>query len=364
VRGAERFHRWLARLRPDVVHFHTFVTGLGLHEVEAAKAAGARIVVTSHSSSLGWICQRGTMMRWGERLCDGLTAPAKCAACTLQHGGLPKPLAWVFGAIPPALGRVARSVPGKLGTALAMSDLITRNQEMQRKMLALVDKFVLLTEWALEAAAANGAPREKLTLNRLGLSAAKPVPKPRAEERPTKKPIMVGYLGRFEAIKGVYDLARAAASLACDVHLRVEFRGPVTSQAEQTVVSDLKRLTAEDSRIGFAPAVPHAEALQVLAGYDVLCCPSLCLEGGPTVAFEAQAMGTPVIGTRIGGLAEVVADGVNGQLVAPGDWRALAVVLKAMAGDPLGTIDCWRQALAPVRTMDQIAADYLKLYTP
>src|SRR6478752_4012118 len=29
VRGAERFHRWLAEIRPDVVHFHTFVTGLG-----------------------------------------------------------------------------------------------------------------------------------------------------------------------------------------------------------------------------------------------------------------------------------------------------------------------------------------------
>jgi glycosyltransferase involved in cell wall biosynthesis len=363
VRGAERFHRWLARLRPDVVHFHTFVTGLGLHEVKAAKATGARIIATSHSSSLGWICQRGTMMRWGERLCDGLAAPAKCAACALQHRGLAKPLARVLGGIPPTLGRTVRSVPGKLGTALAMGDLIARNQEMQHQMVTLVDKFVLLTAWALEAAAANGAPREKLALNRLGLSHARPVPKPGAEERPTKNPIKVGYLGRFEAIKGVCDLARAAASLPCDIPLRVEFRGPVTSEAEKGVVNDVKRLAAGDPRIAFAPPVPQSEVLQVLAGYDVLCCPSLCLEGGPTVAIEAHAVGTPVIGTQIGGLAELVADGVNGQLVVPGDWRALAGVLRAMARDPLGTIDRWRRALTTVRTMDQVAAEYLTLYT-
>ena len=51
--------------------------------------------------------------------------------------------------------------------------------------------------------------------------------------------------------------------------------------------------------------------------------PSLVAEGGPTVAIEAHAVGTPVIGTRIGGLAELVTDGVNGRLVAPGDVQPL-----------------------------------------
>ena len=67
----------------------------------------------------------------------------------------------------------------------------------------------------------------------------------------------------------------------------------------------------------FAPAVTAIEVPQILAGYDVLCCPAVCLEGGPTVAIEAHAVGTPVIGTRIGGLAELITDGVNGKLVRP-----------------------------------------------
>ena len=362
VRGAERFHAWLAARRPDVVHVHTFVTGLGLAELKAAKAAGARVIVTTHSAALGWICQRGTMMQWGERLCDGICEPAKCAACELQHRGLPKPVARAIGAIPPATSRAVGSLFGKVGTALGMSDLIARNQKMQREMLATVDAFVLLTEWALEAVAANAGTRDKLVLNRLGLSHSMPVQKPGPEHQQTKLPINVGYLGRFEALKGVYDLARAVASLPLDVPIRVEFRGPVRSLVEEACLREVRTLVKEDPRVTFAPPVPHDEALEVLARYDVLCCPATCLEGGPTVAIEAHAVGTPVIGTRIGGLAELVSDGVTGRLVAPGDWRSLADVLCEMARDPAATIDRWRLAVPRARTMDQIAAEYLALY--
>jgi glycosyltransferase involved in cell wall biosynthesis len=362
TRGAERFHAWLHEQRPDVVHFHTFVTGLGLAEVQAAKAAGARVIVTTHSSSLGYICQRGTLMRWGESLCDGICRPHKCAACELQHRGLPRPLAQLVGSTPPIVGRYLRALPGRLGTVLAMNELIAHNQAQQRTLVATVDKLVLLTQWALDAVAANGAPRAKLALNRLGC-AAPGQRKPGPQQQPTRVPIRVGYVGRFDAIKGVHDLARAAAALPADVAVRIEFRGPIRSEPEHTVVEDLKRIVAGDLRVTFASAVAPAEVAAVLSGYDVLCCPSVCLEGGPTVAIEAHAAGTPVIGTRIGGLAELVTDGANGRLVAPGDWRALSALLREMAADPHGTIDRWRSALPPARVMDEIVADYLRLYT-
>jgi glycosyltransferase involved in cell wall biosynthesis len=99
-----------------------------------------------------------------------------------------------------------------------------------------------------------------------------------------------------------------------------------------------------------------------LSSIDVLCCPSVCLEGGPTVAIEAHAAGTPVAGTRIGGLAEIVTDGVDGRLVPPGDWRALAAALVEIASDPAGTVDRWRARIPAARTMDEVTADYLKLY--
>ena len=362
VRGAARFHRWLAQERPDVVHAHTFVTGLGLAELRAARFAGARVIVTTHSASLGWICQRGTMMRLGQRLCDGLCRSAKCAACALQHRGMPIPLAAALGAVPPVLARAARRLPGRLGTALSMVDVIEGNQARQAEMIHTVDRFVLLTAWALETAVANGAPRAKLALNRLGLSQSKIVPKPGPDEAPTSLPVRVGYLGRFEALKGVHDLARAARALPAALPIRVELRGPVATMAERRCVAELQALVRHDPRVTFAPAVSHEAAADIIAGYDVLCCPSLAVEGGPTVAIEAHAVGTPVIGTRAGGLAELVSDGINGRLVRPGSWRELAAVLTDVAAAPAVTIDRWRRALPPARTMDQIATDYLEMY--
>src|SRR5206468_8243416 len=168
VRGVEHFCAWLGDQQPDIVHFHTFGTGLGLYEIKAARAAGARVIATTHSASLGFLCQRGTMMRWGEHLCDGICEPAKCSACELQHRGLNKILARSVSLLPPTISGLAAKLPGSLGTALGMSDLITFNQHQQSEMYQLVDKFVVLTAWALDTLIANGAPAEKLWLNRLG----------------------------------------------------------------------------------------------------------------------------------------------------------------------------------------------------
>lgn len=363
VRGTEHFHAWLRELKPDLVHIHSFVTGLGIPEIQEAKSAGARVIVTNHLGSLGFLCQRGTMMRWGEQLCDGICSQVKCAACALHGRGLPKPLAWLFGAVPAVGGGLARNVSGKLSSAVGMRDLIAHNQAMQRIMLDLVDKFVVLNQWAYDTLVANGAPKEKLFLNRLGLSQENVFRKPGPDERPTKSPVTVGYMGRFVAIKGVYDLAKAIVSLPQDLPLEVEFRGAVNDEESRSVLRELQRILGDEKRVRFAPAVPVSEVPRTMAGYDVLCCPSVWFENGPTVANEAHAVGTPVIGTRIGGLAELVTDGVNGRLVTPGDSQALSEVLQQVASDPSATVDRWRRALPPARTMDEITADYLTLYT-
>lgn len=360
--GTELFHSWLREEQPDVVHFHSFVTGLGLSEIRAAKSAGARVIVTNHLPSLGFICQRGTLMRWGEKLCDGKCQTVKCAACELQQRGLAKPLAWAVGSVPLALSKVGNLLPGKIGTALGMSDLIARNKRMQRELINLVDKVVLLNEWALETFVANGAPRNKLSLNRLGLSQKNVRPKPGPDKQPTKTPIKVGYVGRLATIKGVHDLARAVSSLPIDVPINIEFRGPVNDSESRGVVEELQQIIKGDPRVEFAPPVPVSEVTKVMATYDIICCPSSSYDNGPTVVNEAHAVGTPVVGTRIGGMAEIIVDGVSGRLVEPQDWHALAEVLRETAFNPSGTIDRWRLALPVPRTMNQITADYMRLY--
>lgn len=358
------FITWLHDQQPDVVHFHTFVTGLGIIEVEAAKSMGARVIVTTHSSSLGYLCQRGTMMRWGEAPCDGIAIPSKCAPCELQHRGLSKLPALVLGSVPPLLGEGFSRIEGKIGSALAMGYFIAHNQEKQKRLLKAADKFVLLTQWAFNAVAANGAPPNRIALNRLGLSQEVRHRKPGPDLAPTARPVRIGYLGRFEFLKGVEHLARAAKSIDKSVGFSLEFRGPVTSPSEKRQVDELKIIVGDDPRVSFAPAVSSKDVPSVLCNYDVLCCPSVCLEGGPTVAIEAQAVGTPVVGSNLGGLRELVSDGRNGRLIPPGDVAALTALITEIASGPEKTIDVWRNNLPAVRTMDDVTRDYLELYKP
>jgi glycosyltransferase involved in cell wall biosynthesis len=363
VRGAERFHRWLADERPDVVHLHTFVTGLGLAEVEAARALGVRIVVTTHSASLGFLCERGTMLQRGRTLCDARVAPEVCAACAIEQRGVPYRVAETVvraGALLPPGVRPG----GRAGTALALTALVAERRVAQARLFDLVDAFVVLSRWARDVVIANGGPPDKVHVNPLAVS-ARPggwPSKASPADRPTRPPVRVGFLGRAEAVKGLEDLIAALRRVPARVPIAVEAIVIASSQTERRGLARARRLAAGDPRVSILPAVSPRDVPAALSRFDVLCCPSKAVEGGPTVALEAHAVGTPVIGSDIPAISEIVSPGTTGALFPPGNRTALARLLTDLATRP-EQIDHWRTNTRPPRTFDAVVADYLALYT-
>ena len=363
VPGAERLHRWLAEQLPDIVHVHTFVTGLGLREVESARQAGARVIVTSHAASLGFVCERGTLLRFGREVCDGLIDPVRCSACALHHRGVPVALASAAARMPMALARRAARLTGRAGTLLGYPALIDASRESQRRLLELTSAFVVLSQYAADVLVANGAPPEKVVVNRLGVG-----PRPGGwRRRPadvvsTRPEVTLGFLGRAEPIKGLEDAIQAVRSLPRGLPVRLRAAVIASSRAEQAHVEHCRTLASADPRISIEPAVPPRAVPDLLASFDLLLCPSRAIEGGPTAALEAFATGTPVVGANVPALSEIIQPGVNGALYAVADWRALASVIQRVAADRAGTIDRWRQGIRPPRTVDDVAADYERLY--
>jgi glycosyltransferase involved in cell wall biosynthesis len=125
--------------------------------------------------------------------------------------------------------------------------------------------------------------------------------------------------GRVERHKGFRDAIWAFDILhyvAPEMRLRLAGDGPERSTLERFTTGNRLHTCVE-----FAGAVPDLAA--ELAAAAVVWVPSLA-PAGVQVALEAQALGKPVVASRLPELAEVVADGATGVLVAPGDKVGLA----------------------------------------
>ena len=159
---------------------------------------------------------------------------------------------------------------------------------------------------------------------------------------------LVGTLGRLVAIKDHATLLAAMAHLP-GVHLAVvgdgELRPALEAQAAGLGLAGRVHFT------GWSADVPGA-----LADLDVVVLTSRN-EGTPMALIEAAAAARPVVATRVGGVAAVVADGFTGHLVAAGDAEAVASRIGLLLADPAG-----RQAMgraARVAMADRFGPDRL-----
>ncbi len=135
---------------------------------------------------------------------------------------------------------------------------------------------------------------------------------------------VVGFVGRIEPRKGPLDLVRAAPALrAARPDVRVIVVGDDPYGSDPGYARAVRR-SDDVEHHGWIP-----DAAGLLRHLDVLVAPSREEPFG-TVLAEAMAVGTPVVATRVGGLAETVDDGVTGLLVAPGDPAALAQAVLAV----------------------------------
>ena len=140
---------------------------------------------------------------------------------------------------------------------------------------------------------------------------------------------LVGMVARLAPQKGIAEFLRAAR-LVCDRVAETQFLlvgdGPLREQAE-ALVQELKL----EERLHLLGEMESAR--EAMGALDVLVVASRA-EGSSVSAMEAMALGKPVVGTAVGGVPEVVADGDTGLLVPPGDPEALAEAVCTLLADP------------------------------
>ncbi len=162
------------------------------------------------------------------------------------------------------------------------------------------------------------------------------------------------YLGRLVAEKGISDLLEAWREL--EAPLTVAGGGPMRAQLDRSAVAGV-RFTGPLTAAQVAEAVSRARAVIV---------PSAWLEPGSRAVVEAASAGVPAVASRVGGLPELVQDGVTGLLVEPGDPGDLADAVTRLLEDGtserLGSAAAgrWREQFSPEVRLTELQRAYAR----
>jgi starch synthase len=175
----------------------------------------------------------------------------------------------------------------------------------------------------------------------------------------------VVFIGRVTRQKGLPVLLRAAEWIDPSAQLVLCAGQADTAELQAEVTGLVEHLRASRSGVIWLPGMlAKSEVIQILSHATVFVCPSEYEPLG-IVNLEAMACGCAVVASAVGGIPEVVADGETGQLVPPGDERALAAAVNAMIANPAMAAEFGargRKRAVAEFSWDKIAAQTADLY--
>lgn len=280
--GAKRaLAEQLAARRPDVVHVHNFFPRLTPSVYDACLEAGIPVVQTLHNYRI--VCPAALLLR------DG----APCEDCLVGS---------------PYQAVVHGCYRGSRAASFATARMVAYHR---RKLTwqTKVSRLIALTRFAKSKFVESGIPEHCI--------AVKPNSVPDSGYTPggvDRKGAL--FVGRLSEEKGIAALLAAWRDL--DVPLRIAGGGPLealVAQVEHAAVTVLGRIPP--------PAVGRE-----MTEAAFLIIPSIWYEGFPMTIVEAFSRGLPVLCSGIGGMAEIVEDGVTGLHFEPGNPVDLAAKVR------------------------------------
>lgn len=320
----------LKDLKPDIVHFFHF-SRLGAALIDVVQHYGIPAFYTP--TDFWAICPTSQLLLGEGKVCKG---PTRCGGNCVKHVALltrwknfaslirfvPSVGVDAFAAI--ANWRLTFSFPFK-EEIVALSRRKSFNVSRLNALQGIVSPTRLMTDVLIW----NGVDKNLITQSAYGIDVAGFNSETRRyDAQPT---ITFGYIGTLAPHKGCHVLIEAFNSLNAE-NARLKIYGNTNEFPDY--VADLKRVAAGSDRIKFCGTFPNSKIAEVLNGIDVLVVPSVWYENTPLVVYSALTAKCPVIASNYPGMSEVVRDGWNGLLFAPGDAQILRECLSQLLSDP------------------------------
>jgi glycosyltransferase involved in cell wall biosynthesis len=312
---------------PDIVHvFH--MMRLSTSVITACRNAGVPMVFTP--TDFWVVCPTCQLRLPDGRLCTG---PDRRRVNCFRHvveNSQPESMRKRVSAIPDWLwGLILTAVRRGILSRWKYAPLLRSHAERLEVLMSRVNQFervLVPTRLMEEILTRYGLSPDRVELLPFGLDVEGVTDIPKT---PPAEVLRVGFIGTLAEHKGAHILVDAVRRLPEKTPVQVDIYGKLDEFPEYT-----RRLTAAadaDRRIRFNGTFPNREIGNIFAGLDILVIPSLWYENTPLVLYTAQAAKTPVIGTRLGGIAEVIEEEENGLLFEKGDVATLSEMLADLA---------------------------------
>ncbi len=261
---------------------------------------------------------------------------------------------WIFGLLRPRVRRVLTLQSGDLD-----SDEKQRRIPgwLWRRIHASPDRVTAISRSLATRAMRLGADASRVEVLPNGVDLSS-IAVQRTDERVVHRIVCIA---RLSWEKGLSDLLAALPRIRArmpDARLVLVGDGP-----ERVALEVQAKELGVAEAVEFRGALPNTEALAVLRTADVFVCPSLA-EGLGIVFLEAQASGVPAVGTRVGGIPDVIVHGETGLLIPPHDPNAIAAALINLCTDDALRARIAAAGRASVGRFDwpRIVARYAELY--
>ncbi len=300
------FRKALFEIAPDIVHFHN-IYPLSIKMIEECRKIHIPIVMTLHDF---WgICFKNLLITDEGSLCD--KKGIECIYCQ-------------------------RELRDTHGNPVSLAE---RNQTLMQ-YLNMVDLLISPSRYLINRFIDCGIPQNKTVIINNGIDLSRF----RKTEKTRSNKIRFAYIGQIIGHKGIENLLRAVSLLSEKEKKRMSLL--LVGSGEKSFVEYCKSLTKElmlSEIVTFYGEVGNNKVAKLYRNIDILIVPSIWPENSPVTIMESLATGTPVLASDIGGIPELIHDGVNGFLHKHDEPVSLAANINRIIGHP-EIIDKMKQA--------------------
>lgn len=364
----EHFASVLNQFKPDLVHI-MHAQNLSARVIEKAKELGLRVILSP--TDFWFICPIVQLKRTDGTICRGPGPDAEhCITCYTPEL-LPPQEQFVeaFKKKIPMGGLLGDSLIGNLfyKSYLSKKEVFAKEATRQRpgalkEIGNKVDAITVPTEIMKELFVENGFRQELIHKIPFGIDTSLLEP---FQTKVASDKIRIGFIGTIYEHKGLDILIEAFQML--DPGTRSELKIYGSTEQFPEYASQVQELAqskdSHKSKIRFLGTFKNQDLGKVLTEIDVLVVPSRWYENTPLVMQSALATKTPLIVTDLGGMSELVKDGVNGLTFSLNDPKDLASKLARVESEP-DLLEQFRSNIDNQRTVENMVDDLEKFYFP